>query len=185
MLTEKQLIFFNLIKKYYTDNLVFPSIGDLLKNSNYKSYNTIRKYLNKLELKEYIKLNKERNKIIYIKDCLIHDEMIKVPFISLDKYINISKDLLPKNNNYVAYKLNRNMMQSYFLQKGDILIIDKSNTYLNNKIVLVNIDNCLKVLKYIKKDGFIHLINDKKTYFLIHEKDIIGKVVLVIRNTMD
>ena len=45
MLTEKQEVFFKLISDLYKTKKEIPTIGLIKKNSNYKSYNTIYKYL--------------------------------------------------------------------------------------------------------------------------------------------
>ena len=46
MLTEKQEEFFQIIVRYYQDKFLYPSLNDLKKLTNYKSYNTIYKYNN-------------------------------------------------------------------------------------------------------------------------------------------
>ena len=46
MLTEKQEMFFNLILNFYKKNKQMPTIHDLMKISNFKSYASIYKYLN-------------------------------------------------------------------------------------------------------------------------------------------
>ena len=45
MLTRKQEEFYNLLIKYYEDNLIYPSLLDIKNMTNYKSYNSIYKYL--------------------------------------------------------------------------------------------------------------------------------------------
>lgn len=185
MLTKKQQEFFNLITKYYKENKKTPTIGILKKNSNYKSYNTIYKYLAQLEKKEFIKLDKKDNKITYIKKQLENNLYTNIPIINNKTFIEVSNKHLKYNQEYVAFKLNNNKLNNYYLKTKDILIIEKNLNNLNNKFVLVLIENNYQVFKYLKKDGFIHLLNDKQCILLTTSITIIGKVIMLIRNTMD
>lgn len=185
MLTKKQEIFLNLIINYYKTNESYPTTGELVKLSEYKSYDTIRKYLHILESKNYIKLDDRKKRIIYIKDNIVKDDMIKIPFINKKEYFSLSKKMLKDNKKYVAIRLPNNKLNSLFLKNGDILIIEKSKIRLDNKLVLVKIDGKYHVLKYNKKDGFIHLFSDKNYYLLKNNEPIIGKVVLMFRFSMD
>ena len=185
MLTKKQQIFFNFIIDCYQKTKEMPTIGVLKKSSNYKSYNTIYKYLKQLEEKEYIKLDNKRKKIIYIKKYLKNNLISNIPIINENEFISLNNSLLNIKYDYIAFKLHNNRLNSYCLKNKDILIIEKNLTKLNNKFVLVFINNNYYILKYINKDGFIHLINDKESFVLERFDSIIGKVILTIRTTMD
>ena len=78
MLTKKQEEFFQIIVRYYQDKFLYPSLNDLKKLTNYKSYNTIYKYLNILETKGYIIYNKEEKKISYIKYSFYNNKILKI-----------------------------------------------------------------------------------------------------------
>lgn len=184
MLTKKQELFFNLIVEVYKKNKEVLTIGILKKNSNYKSYNSIRKYLKILEEKKYIKLD-DKGRIIYIKKYLEDSLVLNIPIINESYFFTSTTNLLESSKEYAAFKLHDNKLNSFFLKKGDVLIIEKSLTNLNNKFVLVFIKNKYYILKYIKKDGFIHLINDKDFFVLEKSESIIGKVVSLYRTTMD
>ena len=112
------------------------------------------------------------------------DAYLNIPIINCQKSLKIFKEYL-KDYNYVAYKLHDNRLKSYNVFNKDILIIEQSLRNLDNKLVLVYIDSRYKVLKYQKKDGFIHLQNDKENFILTESKAIVGKVVFLIRSTMD
>lgn len=185
MLTKKQETFLKLIINYYETYRSFPTIGELVKISEYKSYTTIKKYLLLLEKKNYIELDNKRKKIIHVKDILVKENMIKIPFINKKEYFNLSEKMLKPNKKYIAYRLSNNKLHSYLLRNGDILIIEKSKVHLNNKLVLIKIDGKYQVLKYNKKDGFIHLFSDKNDLVIENNNPIIGKVVLMFRFSMD
>ena len=180
MLTTKQRNFFQLIEEYYKETKTLPNLNILKKLTNYKSYNTIHKYLDKLEDYNYLKYDKERKEIIYLKGY--ENNLHTIPFINKTEFIKININNSNPLNNYVALKINNNNLKNMGINRNDILIIEKSKTYLNNKFVLVNIKNKYKVFKYQKKDGFTHLINDKNIIPLINNNPIIGKVILLIRD---
>lgn len=185
MLTEKQEMFFNLILNFYKKNKQMPTIHDLMKISNFKSYASIYKYLNYLEKKEMITYDKTNKKISFINKLLELDNIIKVPIINENKYIDLPNSFLNQNKSYIAFKIHHNKLNSFMIKARDILIIEKTTIRLNNNLVLVKLNDKLQIFKYIKKDGFIHLINDYNQEFLLKSEDIIGKVVFMYRDTMD
>ncbi|MBQ8472723.1 MAG: hypothetical protein IJ501_04405 [Bacilli bacterium] len=184
MLTKKQQIFLDFIITCYKMTQELPTIGFLKKNSNYKSYNTIYKYLEQLEKKEYIKLDEKRIKVIYIKGCLENNQFLSIPIINDNRFVTISNDKFKSDREYIAFRLTNNKLNSYLLKPNDILIFEKNEKKLNNKFVLVLKNNKYQIFKYIKKDGFIHLKNDINLIILSHEV-IIGKCVYMIRDIMD
>jgi len=185
MLTEKQQLFFDFIVNCYQKTKETLTIGVLKKSSNYKSYNTIRKYLNQLEDKGYIKFDDNKKKIIYIKKYLENNSILNIPIINEDKFLTIINDLIDIKKEYLAFKVHNNKLNNYFIKNGDVLVIEKNSSKLNNKLVLVLINDKYYILKYIKKDGFIHLVNDKESFILESFDSIIGKVVFMFRDTMD
>ena len=180
MLTKKQEQFFQLIKNYYKTNNILPNLNTIKKISNYKSYNTIYKYLKILESINYLKYDKDKKEITYLMGC--SNKIHTIPFINKKEFIKIEINKLDNFSNYVAFQIDDNNLKKLGIIKGDIVITQKNNTYLNNKFVLVNIKNKYKVFKYQKKDGFTHLINDKDIIPIINNNNIIGKVVLLIRD---
>jgi len=184
MLTKKQELFLDLIIRCYKKNKDFLTIGILKDNSNYKSYNSVRKYLKILEEKGYIKLD-DKGRITYIKKYLENNPIIDIPIINENAFLTLASNLLSTEKEYIAFKLHNNKLNSYFLKNGDVLIIEKNLNNLNNKFVLVLIENEYYILKYMKKDGFVHLVNDKDFFTLKSFENIIGKVVSMYRSPMD
>ena len=89
MLTKKQEQFFNIILNYYNLNKELPTIGILKKISNYKSYNTIYKYLDQLEKKEFIKFNKKLKKLTYLKSSFYDNLTLTIPIVNTLTYLQI------------------------------------------------------------------------------------------------
>ena len=88
MLTRKQEEFYNLLIKYYEDNLIYPSLLDIKNMTNYKSYNSIYKYLKILELKHFLEYNKSSKRITYL--LKINSKTTRVYFLDEDNYIEIT-----------------------------------------------------------------------------------------------
>ena len=185
MLTKKQQIFLKFIINCYNETKEFPTIGYLKEKSTYKSYNTIYKYLDQLVKKDYIRLNDKKNTIIYIKEILENNNSLNIPIINEFTYLKVPYTFLNQSKEYVAFKIHNNKLNSFCIKNKDILIIQKDFNNLHNKLVLVLMEDSYQILKYIKKDGFIHLKNDSEMFFLTSFETIIGKVVSVIRETMD
>lgn len=182
MLTKKQQLFLDYIINCYKETKDFPSITTLKKNSPYKSYNTIYKYLNQLEKKGFIKFDFLVKKVTYINEYLENNIFSYIPIINEKETLTISNTFLNKDKSYIAFKIHNNKLNSHCIKNGDILVIEKCLTNLNNKLVLVFIKNKYQVLKYEKKDGFIHLTNDKDFFILPTFEAIVGKVCLSIRD---
>lgn len=180
MLTKKQEEFFQIIVHYYQDKFLYPSLNDLKKLTNYKSYNTIYKYLNILETKGYIIYNKEEKKISYIKYSFYNNKILQIPIINENDYVYLYN--LKKNTNCIAFRTHNNRLNNECIKCLDILIIEKDLNNLENKLVLVLINDKYRILKYQKKDSFIYLLDDYQTYFLTSFDSIIGKVCQVIRS---
>ncbi len=181
MLTDKQEFFFKLIESYYKETNILPNLNTLKKISNYKSYNTIYKYLSQLESKKYLTFDPLKREVIYLKGSCEKNNIYKIPFINKEEYIHVENRKLNPSMNYVAFKVSDNSLKSNGIIYQDILIIEKNTKYLNNKFILININEEYKVFQYRKKDGFIHLLNDRKVYPIIGLNNIIGKVILLIR----
>ena len=101
-------------------------------------------------------------------------------FINENDYVYLYN--LKKNTNYIAFRTHNNRLNNECIKCLDILIIEKDLNNLENKLVLVLINDKYRILKYQKKDSFIYLLDDYQTYFLTSFDSIIGKVCQVIRN---
>lgn len=178
MLTRKQEEFYNLLIKYYENNLVYPSLLDIKNMTNYKSYNSIYKYLKILELKHFLEYNKSSKRITYLQK--INSKTTRVYFLDEDNYIELTN--LDNNKEYVAIHAHNNRLTNYCIKNKDILIIEKTLVNIDNKLVLVYISGKYRVLKYEKKDSYCYLSDNYSNYFLPSFNCIIGKVKMVIRN---
>ena len=102
MLTKKQELFFKLIVNCYYEEKKYPNLKTLKQKSNYKSYNTIYKYINQLEKKGYIKINSQKE-IIYIKESLFNDPFLNIPIINEKQTIMLSNSFFKKATDEACY----------------------------------------------------------------------------------
>ena len=184
MLTDKQLFFFQLLKDYYENNNIFPNLKTIKKISKYKSYNSIYKYIKVLEDNNYLKYDYDKKEIIHLKGCIVKNTILQIPYINKDKYFKIDNSILNEKENYYIYKVLNNDLKKEGIIKNDLVIIDRNKTYINNKIILFKENNNYNLYKCVKKDEIIRLKNNQKIINLITTNNIIGKVVLLIRNTI-
>ena len=176
-ITEKQSLFLELIINYYKVNKILPTIKDLKEITNYKSYNTLYKYLNVLEKKDYIKYDSNRKQVVYINKSIKDDNVILLPFKNQDSNLNIIN-----SNDFKVIKVHDNNLHSYGIYRDDSLVVSNDLSYLNNKFVCIRSEFDYKIYKHIKRDRFHYLINDKEELVYENTNIITFKVVSLIRN---
>ena len=182
-MNKKEEEILNEIINYYKKNMSIPSIRYLQKLFNYKSTNSIYKYINSLIQKGY--LTKNDNRKLLINNCTIYMDksLRKIKIINQDnKYIHL---FLEKTDNYIAYYVNNKNLVNYGINKGDILIIKRVSKINDNEIGLFLIDNKYRVMKYKYKDGF-YILMDKEE-IVLYKINLIGKVIMlerIIKKTM-
>ncbi|MBQ8891744.1 MAG: hypothetical protein IJ068_02645 [Bacilli bacterium] len=176
-ITTKQKEFFNIIVNLYNTNGMYPTINDLKKVTNYKSYNTIYKYLSILEKKNCIKYDKNRHQITFINQVLKKSNKILIPTFNNSNYFDIENA-----NDIKTIKVADNNLNSFGIYKEDNLILSNKLNYLNNNFVVMERFKKYKIYKCLKKDNFYYLINDKEEFVIENKKLIAYKVVALIRN---
>ncbi|MBR3661184.1 MAG: hypothetical protein IKN63_04745 [Bacilli bacterium] len=177
-ITDKQQTFLNLIINFYKVNKIFPTIKDLKDLTSFKSYNTIYKYLDALERKNYIIYDKLRKQITYINQTIKTNDIIKIPFINQDNYFNfknIDKDSF-------ILEIHDNNLKSYGIYLNDQVVVKKELTHIKNKFVVIKNESVYKIYRYEKKGCFHYLVNDKEELIFENTNIIIGKVISLFRN---
>ena len=175
-LTAKQNNFFKVILDFYNNNKIYPTINDLKKITDYKSYNTIYKYLTILEKKEYLKYDKKRHQITFINRSLKSNNQMLIPVVDNSNYLNITN-----NDNLKIIKVSNNSLKSFGIYLNDNLILSDNLVHLNNKFVVIERYKKYNVFKCLKKDNYYYLINDKEELVLENKNLILYKVVSLIR----
>ncbi len=172
---EKEEIILEEIINYVKKNSRMPTFRYLQKKLNYKSVNSITRYINSLLNSNYL-IRNEDGKIIlnnYTNNYQKNLKTIQVINMS-NKYIHL---LLNKEDNYLAYKINNNYFNKNGIYKNDILIIKKNKKLKEKDLGLFIIDNNYRVMKYKYKDGF-YILKDYEE-LLLNKVKILGKVIMV------
>ncbi len=164
------------IINYYKENKVMPTRRYLQKVFNFKSVNSITKYIKSLEEQNYLIRNKD-NKIILNKYTNENTNLKTINIINMNnKHINL---ILDKNKKYVAYKIHNNYFNNIGILRNDILVIEINKRLKPNDLGLFIIDKEYRIMRYNYKDGF-YLLSDKED-ILLNKVNIIGKVIMIER----
>ena len=165
------------IVSYYNKNKVMPTFRYLQKRFNFKSVNSITRYIKSLEQQHYLIRNNNNNKVILSEYSGNNTNLKTINVINMNnKYINI---ILNKNKKYLAYKINNNYFNNMGILKNDILVIEINKRLKPNDLGLFIIDKKYRIMKYNYKDGF-YLLSDKEE-ILLNKVNIIGKVIMIER----
>lgn len=175
-MNEKEEKILEEIINYYKENKVMPTRRYLQKVFNFKSVNSITKYIKSLEEQNYLIRNKD-NKIILNKYTNENTNLKTITIINMNnKHINL---ILDKNTKYVAYKIHNNYFNNIGILRNDILVIEINKRLKPNDLGLFIIDKEYRIMRYNYKDGF-YLLSDKED-ILLNKVNIIGKVIMIER----
>lgn len=175
-MNEKEEKILEEIINYYKENKVMPTRRYLQKVFNFKSVNSITKYIKSLEEQNYLIRNKD-NKIILNKYTNENTNLKTITIINMNnKHINL---ILDKNKKYVAYRIHNNYFNNIGILRNDILVIEINKRLKPNDLGLFIIDKEYRIMKYNYKDGF-YLLSDKED-ILLNKVNIIGKVIMIER----
>ena len=182
---EKTLIF---IKKYIAKNDFPPTIREIAKGTNLSSPATVHAHLKNLIDKEYIKRNPNNNRII---ELLVPNEFIPkitdtitIPLFSNifpQKTITIPKNLSP-DKDLVSFQIDDNNIFDNKIEKNDIIILEKTNFYNNEKTLLIKLNNELLIRNIEKEENTYKIYTTNKDESLsLTNITIIGKPISMYR----
>lgn len=175
-MNEKEEKILEEIINYYKENRIMPTMRYLQKVFNFKSVNSITKYIKSLEEQNYLIRNKD-NKLILNKYNNENTNLKMITVINMNnQYLNI---ILDKNKKYVAYKIHNDYFNNIGILRNDILVIEINKRLKSNDLGLFIIDKKYQIMKYNYKDGF-YLLSDKED-ILLNKVNIIGKVIMIER----
>lgn len=175
-MNEKEEKILEEIINYYKENKVMPTRRYLQKVFNFKSVNSITKYIKSLEEQNYLIRNKD-NKIILNKYTNENTNLKTITIINMNnKHINL---ILDKNKKYIAYKIHNNYFNNIGILRNDILVIEINKRLKPNDLGLFIIDKEYRIMRYNYKDGF-YLLSDKENV-LLNKVNTIGKVIMIER----
>ena len=192
-LTPKQHKVFRFIRERIHQDIP-PTIREIARELGFSSTGTVRDYLSALEKKGYLKRKNNLARSIE----LLTDTFNKIPIIAsiaagkpdlayedIQGYVELDC-VLPRasgQSDIFALKVKGDSMIEAGIMDGDIAIIKKQKTAVNNEIIAALLENNEVTLKRLKhKNNRICLEPANKNYQPIH-KDfaIIGKLITILR----
>ena len=187
-LTKKQEKILIFIKKYIAKNEYPPTIREIAKGINLSSPATVHTHLKNLIDKEYIKRNQNNNRII---ELLVPNEFeqkisdtITIPLISnilAPQSITIPKSLI-KDKELFAFLIDEENIFKNNIEKNDVIIIEKLNTFIENDILVIKLNNKLLIRKVIKEnDKYKIMSNTHEQEISENNLTILGKPISLYR----
>ena len=185
MLTKKQKELFDYLSNYIAKNSISPSFEEMKNAVNLKSKSGIHRLITSLEQRGFITRLKHKARAMEITKTLANNinsvnfsNSIDIPLLgsiaagdsieaieNANEFINVPSSFVSSHNQYFGLKVRGLSMIDKGICDGDIAIIKKTNSVLNNKIAAVLTEDNEITLKIINiKDNKIHLIPANKSY---------------------
>ena len=185
MLTKKQKELFDYLSNYIAKNSISPSFEEMKNAVNLKSKSGIHRLITSLEQRGFITRLKHKARAMEITKTLTNNinnvnfsNSIDIPLLgsiaagdpieaieNANEFINVPSSFVSSHNEYFGLKVRGLSMIDKGICDGDIAIIKKTNSVLNNKIAAVLTEDNEITLKIINiKDNKIHLIPANKSY---------------------
>ena len=182
MLTKKQKELFDYLSNYIAKNSISPSFEEMKNAVNLKSKSGIHRLITSLEQRGFITRLKHKARAMEITKTLTNNinfsNSIDIPLLgsiaagdpieaieNANEFINVPSSFVSSYNQYFGLKVRGLSMIDKGICDGDIAIIKKTNSVLNNKIAAVLTEDNEITLKIINiKDNKIHLIPANKSY---------------------
>ena len=209
MLTKKQKELFDYLSNYIAKNSISPSFEEMKNAVNLKSKSGIHRLITSLEQRGFIARLKHKARAMEITKTLENNFNIldqvrglnstNIPLLgsiaagdpieaieNANEFINVPSSFISSHNQYFGLKVKGLSMIDKGICDGDIAIIKKTNSVLNNKIAAVLTEDNEITLKIINiKDNKIHLIPANKSYtekvLNVNDVQIQGALTGIIR----
>src|SRR5262245_13698290 len=194
-LTEKQQAIYDYIRRYITERGMAPSYEEIRKTLRFRSYNSVQKYLKRLEEKGYIKSPwKNRKRALELVDpgpmalCVPLLGRVAagrpIEAITQNETIDVPEALL-RGEDHFALKVVGDSMVDDGIRDGDIVIVKRQRDARNGQTVIALIGDDATIKQYHRRGAQIELrpANPRMRPILVGEDDlqIQGVVIGLIR----
>jgi len=197
-LTEKQREILQFIKDYILCKNYPPSVREICDAVDLRSTSSVHAQLNNLEVKGYIRRDKDKSRTIEIIDedfSPTRREIANIPVVgkvaagcpilaeqNITDYFPIALDYLPNGETYML-KVKGDSMINIGIFDGDSLLVQEANTARNGEIVVAMVEDEATVKRFYKEDGHIRLQpeNDTMAPIIVPDCRILGKVIGLFR----
>lgn len=200
-LTQKQEKILNSIKKFIADKGYAPTIRELCKICNLSSTATMFVHLKNLTKKGYINQTESKFRTIELNVPNEFDDryenVASIPLLgnvaagnpieaieNPNEYFSLPKELLPKNHEVFALKVNGESMINAGIFDGDIVIVERNKNAINGEIIVALTDeNEVTLKRFFKEKNHIRLQpeNDTMDPIILDNVSILGKAVGLYR----
>jgi repressor LexA len=199
-LTKKQSGFLSFLKERLQERGYPPTVREIMDGLGLSSTNMVKKYLDVLELKGYIKRQFNSPRAIEIVKASDRSlELTSVPIVGkvragtphpaiedVEGYLSVDRTICRSNNAFFLRVVGDSMIEAH-IQEGDLVLVKPQPVANNGEIVVVLINDEATVKRFYKKGNTVQLKPEHPTMKPIIVKEgqadvhIIGKVTTVIR----
>ncbi|HEY4481698.1 MAG TPA: transcriptional repressor LexA [Candidatus Brocadiaceae bacterium] len=199
-LTKKQLKFLSFLKERLREMGYPPTVREIMDGLGLSSTNMVKKYLDVLERKGYIKRQFNSPRAIEIIEASARSqELMSVPIVGkvragtphpaiedVEGYLSVDRTICRSNNAFFLRVVGDSMIDAH-IQEGDLVLVKPQPVANNGEIVIALINDEATVKRFYKKGNTIQLKPEHPTMKPIIIKEgqadvhIIGKVTAVIR----
>ncbi len=195
MITKKQTLVLDFIKKYRSKNKYSPSLEDIKGEFGLASVSTSHYYISKLQDAGLLKKERNQPRAVSIVEA---KQTVEIPILGViaagqpievmeipNETITITRDEIGKQGKHYALRVQGNSMIDEGIFDGDIVVIRKQEVAENGQTVVAVIDDNQATLKKLyRENGRFRLQPANPTLFPMYrnEVEIRGVVVKIIRN---
>lgn len=199
-LTEKQLKFLSFLKEHLQERGYPPTVREIMDGLGFSSTNIVKKYLDVLDRKGYIKRQFNRPRAIKIVDASAGSrELMSIPIVGkvragtphpavedIEGYLSVDRTICRGNNAFFLRVVGDSMIEAH-IQEGDLVLVKPQPVANNGEIVIALVNDEATVKRFYKKGHTIQLKPEHPTMKPIVIKEgqtdvhIIGRVTTVIR----
>ncbi|MCE7979798.1 MAG: repressor LexA [Caldilinea sp. CFX5] len=175
-----------------------PSVREIGEAMGLKSSAAVQKHLDALERQGYIRRSVGKARVIQvIKPLAKLDEPLLIPIVgeiaaggpllaeeNIEGYLNaVDAEVLAKGGTFFALRVKGESMIDAGILSGDYVIVRQQPLVENGEIAAALLDNEATVKRFYKEKDHVRLqpANAKMAPILVHDVQILGKVVSVIR----
>ncbi|WKZ21644.1 MAG: transcriptional repressor LexA [Candidatus Brocadiaceae baterium WH-1] len=200
VLTKKQLEFFSFLKEYLHEKGYPPTVREIMQGLGLSSTNSIKKHLDILERKGYIRRQHNSPRAIEIVGTASgNPEFRSIPVVGriragvphpvvedIEGYLSLDQSICRSNDTFLLRVVGDSMIDAH-IQEGDLVLVKPLPVADNGDIVVALIDGEATLKRFYRKGDTIHLKPEHPAMkpIVISEGQadvhIIGKVTIVIR----
>lgn len=200
LLTKKQSDFFSFLKEYLQEKGYPPTVREMMQGLGLSSTHIVRKYLDILERKGYIRRQFNSPRAIEIVEMASRNrEFRSVPIVGriragtphpviedIEGYLSIDKSICRSSNTFLLKVVGDSMIDAH-IQEGDFVLVKPQPVANNGDIVVAIINGEATIKRFYKNGDTVQLKPEHPTMKPITLKEgqadvhIVGKVTTVIR----